>query len=322
MSKFLAGVVASLFMAGAAKAQQEIVIAHVIGPQSHYGLGAQAFIDTLHELSGGTFTGSQAAAGALGGERDLIEGLKLGSIDMAITSSSALGLFVPELLVLDLPFLFRDYAHARSVLDGDIGEALMAHVNAGGVVGLAWSEGGFRHFTSSVRPIVTPEDLNGQVMRTLENRIHIAAFEAMGASPTPMAWPEVYGALQTGVLDAQENSLPVMVDARFWEVQQYFTRSAHVYFPALVMVSPALYESLTEEQRGWFMEAARASVAATRAEVDRIERDGVEEMRRNGMTIVETFDPEPFRRLAVEASWGLHTERFGTDIVDRIVAAE
>ena len=306
---------------GAAQAQQSIVVGHALSPTSHYGLGAQAFIDTLEELSGGAWTGEQAPAGQLGGERDMIEGLQIGSIDVVVTSSGPLGNFVPEVLVLDLPFLFRDYAHARSVLDGEVGQELLAAIDANNLVGLAWSENGFRHVTNSQRAINAPEDLAGLKLRTMENRIHMEAFTDLGAAPTPMAFPELFAALQQGVVDGQENPITVITASKFWEVQDHVTLTGHVYSPAAVLASPVLFDGLTEEEQGWFREAAAASAAATRAEVDRLEAEGVALLRENGMEVVTEIDKAAFAAL-VEPAYALYTDEFGSETLDRIRAAE
>jgi tripartite ATP-independent transporter DctP family solute receptor len=322
MKHFFFGAVSAIALVSAAQAQETLVIGHALAPTSHYGVGAQAFLDTLAELSGGTFTGEQAPASQLGGERDMIEGLQIGSLDLVITSTGPLGNFVPEVLVLDLPFLFRDYAHARGVLDGEIGQELLAAIDQNNLVGLAWSENGFRHVTNSQRPVTSPADLDGLKLRTMENAVHMAAFQGMGAAPTPMAFPEVFGALQQGVVDGQENPITVITASRFWEVQGHVTLTGHVYSPAIVLASPVLFDSLTDEQKGWFREAAAASAAATRAEVDRLEAEGVALMRENGMEVITEIDRAPFQALAAEAGWPVYTDRFGSEMIDRILAVQ
>jgi TRAP-type transport system periplasmic protein len=322
MKHYILGAVSAIALAGAAQAQDRLVIGHALAPTSHYGVGAQAFLDTLAALSGGAFTGEQAPASQLGGERDMIEGLQIGSLDLVITSTGPLGNFVPEVLALDLPFLFRDYAHARSVLDGEIGQEMLDAIGQNNLVGLAWSENGFRHVTNSQRPVNVPEDLEGLKLRTMENAVHMAAFQGMGAAPTPMAFPEVFGALQQRVVDGQENPITVITASRFWEVQGYVTLTGHVYSPAVVLASPSLIDGLTDEQKGWFFEAARASAAATRAEVDRLEAEGVALMRENGMEVITEIDRAPFQALAAEAAWPVYTDRFGSEMIERIVAAQ
>ncbi|QDL94247.1 DctP family TRAP transporter solute-binding subunit (plasmid) [Paroceanicella profunda] len=321
MKHLFAGLAAAALMAGAASAQQSITIGHSLSPESHYGVGAQAFIDTLTELSGGAWTGEQAPAGVLGGERDMIEGLQIGSLDVVITSTGPLGNFVPEVYALDLPFLFRDYAHARKVLDGEIGDELLAKIDENNLVGLAWSENGFRHITNSRHAIATPEDLQGLKLRTMENKVHMAAFTDMGASPTPMAFPELFTALQQGVVDGQENPITVITATKFWEVQDYLSLTGHVYSPVAILASPVLWDGLSDEEKGWFHEAAKASAAATRAEVNRLEDAGVALLREKGMTVTTDIDKAPFAALA-EKAYSVYTDQYGTEMIERIKAVQ
>lgn len=321
MKHLTVGLLAAAMLATGAQAQQKIVVGHALSPTSHYGLGAEAFIDTLTELSGGAFTGEQAPAGQLGGERDMIEGLQIGSLDVVITSTGPLGNFVPEVYALDLPFLFRDYDHARAVLDGEIGQELLAKIDENNLVGLGWSENGFRHVTNSQRPVRTPADLEGLKLRTMENRVHMEAFSEMGAAPTPMAFPELFAALQQGVVDGQENPITVITASKFWEVQGHASLTGHVYSPVAILASPILMDGLTEEQRGWFYEAAKASAAATRAEVNRLEEAGVALLRENGMEVITDIDKAPFAALA-EPAYKVYTDQYGTEMVERIKAVE
>ena len=321
MRHILGGLVAAIAIGGAAQAQQSIVIGHALAPDSHYGLGADAFIAKLEELSGGEWTGTQAPAGQLGGERDMIEGLQIGSLDVVITSTGPLGNFVPEIYVTDLPFLFRDYDHARKVLDGEIGQELLAKIDENNLVGLGWSENGFRNVTNSQRPVNTPEDLQGLKLRTMENKVHMEAFTDLGASPTPMAFPELFTALQQGVVDGQENPVTVIVASKFWEVQKYLTMTGHVYSPVAILASPVLFEGLTDEEKGWFREAAKASAAATRAEVNRLEDEGIALLEENGMEVVTEVDKSAFADL-IEPAYKIYTDEYGTEMVDRIRAVE
>ncbi|WP_118138516.1 TRAP transporter substrate-binding protein [Oceanicella sp. SM1341] len=321
MKHLFAGLAAAALMAGTAAAQQSVTIGYSLSPESHYGVGAQAFIDTLTELSGGAWTGEHAPAGVLGGERDMIEGLQIGSLDLVITSTGPLGNFVPEVYALDLPFLFRDYAHARDTLDGEIGQELLARIDENNLVGLAWSENGFRHVTNSRHAVETPDDLAGLKLRTMENKVHMAAFTDMGAAPTPMAFPELFTALQQGVVDGQENPITVITASKFWEVQGYLTLTGHVYSPAVVLASPVLWEGLSEEEQGWFREAAKASGAATRAEVNRLEEAGVALLRDNGMEVITEIDKAPFAALA-EKAYSVYSDQYGTEMIERIKAVQ
>ncbi|CAN5848667.1 TRAP transporter substrate-binding protein [soil metagenome] len=309
-----------LILMASALGQRKLNLGYTLSPDSHYGKGAQAFEETLESLSGGAFDVLQQPANALGGEREMIEGAQIGSVDLVITSTGPLGNFVPDALVMDLPFLFRDYDHAHKVLDGPIGQELLDDCRASDLVCLAWSENGFRHLTNSVHPVRTPEDLKALKIRTMENPVHIRAFEAAGMEPTPMAFPELFTALQQGTVDGQENPIPVITSANFQEVQKYLTLTGHVYSPAVVIVSPFVWDTLSEEEQGWFQEAAKASVEATRAEVARVEKEGVAQLQAAGMEVVTDIDKEAFRA-AVSPVYDDYQDRFG-DLIERIRATE
>lgn len=311
----------SVAMSGSAFAQTVLNFAHSTAQNSHYSMGVQAFGKKLSELSGGKFEIREQAAGALGGERDVIEGLQIGSVELTVSSTGPLGNFVPEALVLDLPFLFKDYAAARGILDGEIGQELLAKVSENNLVALAWTENGFRHVTNSNRPINTPADLEGLKIRTMENPVHMEAFRAAGASPTPMAFPEVFAALQQNVIDGQENPIPVITASKFWEVQSNLTLTGHVYSPAIILASPSLWDGLSDEEKGWFREAAKVAVEATRAKVESDEANGVELLRKNGMNVVENVDKAAFQK-AVAPAYDTFKAKYGDEMLKRIQAAQ
>lgn len=303
------------------QAATEVTLGHTLSDSSHYSVGADAFKETLERLSDGEFTVNEHPSGSLGGERAMIEGLQIGTVDVVITSTGPLGNFVPETYVLDLPFLFEDYDQARCVLDGEIGEELLTRMNDHNLVGLAWSENGFRHMTNSLREINTPEDAEGLKVRTMENRVHQEAFRQMGANPTPMAFPELFTALQQGTVDGQENPITVIVATNFWEVQDHLSLTGHVYSPAAILGSPILLDGLSEEEREWFNQAAQASAEATREEVSRLEEEGVALLREKGMTVKTDVDPAPFQE-AVEPAYEIYTEEYGSEMLDRIRASD
>ncbi|QJQ96751.1 MULTISPECIES: TRAP transporter substrate-binding protein [Halomonadaceae] len=303
-----------------AQAATEVSVGYAISSDSHYGEGSRAFKETLERLSDGEFTVTDHPSGSLGGERAMIEGLQIGTVDIVITSTGPLGNFVPETYVLDLPFLFDSYDQARCVLDGETGQELLDSMTEHDLVGLAWSENGFRHITNSRRAINSPEDVSGLKIRTMENRIHQQAFQQMGASPTPMAMPELFTALQQGTVDGQENPVTVIVAANLFEVQDQLSLTGHVYSPAIMLGSPVLLDSLSDEQREWFHEAARAAAEATRAEVSRLEEEGVELLRERGMTVNTEVDPEPFQQ-AVQSVHDSFVEQYGSEMLERIQAS-
>ena len=307
----------ALLIVGGTVEAREIQLGHVLSDDSHYSVGADAFKETLESVSDGEFTVREHPAGSLGGERDMIEGLQIGTVDAVITSTGPLGNFVPETYVLDLPFLFEDYEHARSVLDSEIGDDLLARMEQHDIIGLAWSENGFRHMTNSRNEVREPTDVDGMKIRTMENQVHMNAFSRLGASPTPMAFPELFTALQQGTVDAQENPITVIVATKFWEVQDYISLTGHVYSPAAVLGSGPLWSDLSEQEKEWFNEAAQASAEATRAEVLRLETEGLDLLREKGMTVIEDVDKEPFQE-AIEPVYESFTDQYGDEMLERI----
>ncbi|MBB3139737.1 TRAP transporter substrate-binding protein [Halomonas organivorans] len=300
-----------------AVAAQTITVGHTTSDNSHYSAGVDAFAAKLDELSDGEFVVAEHPSGALGGERAMIEGLQIGTIDMVVSSTGPLGNFVPETYVLDLPFLFKDYDQARCVLDGEVGQALLDKIDQHDLVGLAWSENGFRHLTNSLRDVKTPEDAAGLKIRTMENEMHMAAFRELDVHPTPMAFPELFTALQQGTVDGQENPISVILTGNLWEVQDHLSLTGHVYSPAIMLASPVLWDGLSDEEKGWFREAAHAGAEATRAMVSRLETEGVAELKEKGMTVVEDIDKSAFQE-AVEPSYKVYTDEYGSEMLDRI----
>ncbi|HTN64699.1 MAG TPA: TRAP transporter substrate-binding protein [Burkholderiaceae bacterium] len=312
----LALAAAGLFVAAPAHADKTLKMAYALSTSSHYGAGGEAFSKSIEAAAGGNFKIQQFPNSALGGEREVIEGLQLGTIDLAIVSTGATLNFVPKTGVFDIPFLFRDLGHARKVLDGEIGQKLLAEFPKRGLVALAWGEQGFRQLTNNVRPVAKPEDAKGLKVRTTENPIHIAAFRQLGVLATPMAWPEVATALQQGTIDGQENPLSVIVSAKLPQMQKYLSLTAHVYGPALILMSPNVYDSLSAADKAKFKSAGQQAAAAMRDYVDTVEKSGIEEVKKQGMQ-VNAVDHAAFVK-AVEPVYPQYYKQFGKDLVDAI----
>lgn len=318
----VATVLAALMAAGPALAQSKTMnLAFTPPAESHYGDAGRAFAEKIAELSDGDIAISLRPAGALGGERDVIEGLQIGTVELTISSTGPIGNFVPAVYALDFPFLFNDYASAHEVLDGEIGQELLDQFADHGIVGLAWAENGFRHITNSVRPIREPADMAGLKLRTMENEVHIAAFRAAGAAPTPMSWTEVLTSLQQGTIDGQENPIPIVTANNMWEIQKNISLTGHVYSPAVVAMSKVHWDGLNEEQQGWFVEAARAAAAASRATVAENEVSGIALMKENGMDVVEDVDKEAFAA-AVQPAYDKFAARYAPELIQRIRDAQ
>ncbi|MBR9764253.1 MAG: DctP family TRAP transporter solute-binding subunit, partial [Rhodobacteraceae bacterium] len=209
------------------------------------------------------------------------------------------------------------------VLDGPIGQDILAKFDNVGLHALAWGEQGFRHITNNRNPIHTPADVEGLKIRTMENPVHLAAFNAMGAAPTPMAWPEVISSLQQGVIDGQENPLSVIVSVKLNEVQKYLTLSGHVYSPAMLLVSKPFWEGLDDDQKAAFEAAATEAVTAMRGFVDDVETSGVATLKERGMEVNELSPEEKAEfQASIKSAYEGYYETYGEDLVQSIVNFE
>lgn len=277
---------------GPALGQTQITVQHPLPLNSHYGAGATALKDAFERASGGRYT---VVIQRNDNEREAIESVQIGTLECVITSTGPVGNFVPEIRNLDVPFLFRDTAHAHGVLDGEIGQGLLDRFRPRGLTGVVWMENGFRHLTNSRREVSSPADIRGLKVRTMENQVHMRAFSTLGALPTPMAFSELVPALQQGTVDGQENPIPVIVANNLNQVQRYLTLTGHVYSPAILICNPAMLARMSAADRAAFMGAARAAATANRARVADDERSGVDELRRRGMTVVTQVDARAFQ---------------------------
>lgn len=288
-----------------------------LGPGSHQDVGVQAFGEELEKLSEGRMTIKSHHNNALGGEREAVEGMSINSIDIGITSTGPLGGFVPEFFMFDLPYLFNDYDHAYAVLDSEIGEDLAAKLEQqANVKILAWMENGFRHETNSIRAINSPEDLKGIKHRTQESEVQVDTWTALGTNATPMAWPEVYTALQQGVMESQENPLPTIYDVKFFEVQDYLNMTQHVYSPAPLMMSKQLFDSLSEEDQKIVLEAAEKALPVQREESQKQAEEMKKKLVEEGMELTEP-DLEPFKK-AVEPVYEKWAPEIGEEMIDQV----
>ena len=308
-------------VAGAAQAQTVLKIGYATAKDSHYGVGSTAFCDEIEKGTAGRYKCQHFPASALGGEREMIEAVQLGTQDMVTTSTGPLGNFVPEVKIVDIPFLFRDYDHARKTMDGPIGQDLLKKMQAKGLVGLAWTENGFRHMTNNKRPIVKASDASGLKLRTMENKVHMEGYKTFGLLPTPMAWPEVFTALQQGTVDGQENPIPVILSAKFSQVQKHLSLTGHVYSPAALIISPGVWGKLSDADKKVFTDAAAKGAAAQRKKVNDDENNGIAQLKKDGMQVVEKVDGDSFRK-AVAPAFANFAKEFGADKIAAIQAVK
>ena len=238
----------------------------------------------LASLSQGTMALLIYPGSQLGNERELIELLQIGSLAMTKVSASPLESFVPEMKLFNVPYLFQDRAHLERVLDSDIGQDLLRAPSKAGLRGLAYYDAGARSFYTTERPVRHPGDLDGLKIRVQESATAMNMVSALGGAPTPIAWGELYTALQQGVVDGAENNPPSFHLSGHYEVSKYFTLDEHTSVPDILLISEFVWQGLTETQQGWVIQAAQESAIlqrtlwseATEAALNAVAEAGVE----------------------------------------------
>jgi tripartite ATP-independent transporter DctP family solute receptor len=300
--------------------QVVLKLGHAVAPEHPYHLGAVRYSELVAQRTKNKVKIDVYPSTQLGNERDMVEGLQLGTIDLVVTSTGPLGGFVPRIFVVDLPFLFRDREHAYKVLDGSIGRELLDAFSAKGIRGLAFWENGFRQMTNSVRPIEKPEDLKGIKIRTMENKVHLSAFRAFGASPTPMAWSEVYTALQQKTIDAQENPIAIIYFQKIYEVQKYLALTGHFYSPAPLLMSLKAFNNLPKNIQKIMLDTAMDCATYERNLLRDNEAKQLAEIKAKGM-LVTLPNKKPFQDAAAPVYKEFESQ-FGKEIIDRIIATQ
>ena len=284
-----------------------------------YAVGATKFGELVKERTKGriqvtVYTDSQLAKG----EREMLEGLQQGTIDIYVGSTGPVGNFSPSMLIVDIPFLFRDFNHVDKVLDGPIGKQLLADMDKTGLKGLSFWENGFRHISNNKAPIKTPADAKGLKIRTMENKAHMLAFKTAGLNPTPMAWSEVYPALQQKVIDAQENPVAVFYGSKLYEVQKFLSLTGHVYSPALFVVSMKKWNQIPKEDQEIIAKTAQ-EVAAFERKINRDDEEKkLKEMEGKGLVVTRDVDKAAWQK-AMQPAFDEFAKQFGKDKIDAIM---
>jgi TRAP-type transport system periplasmic protein len=291
-------VVALLGFGAASHAAPLIIKFGHSGTKVHqYHIGAMKLAEAVEKNSGGAMKIEVFPDAQLGGERDLAEGTRLGTVDMAVLAAgSVLPLWVPEFQVIEMPFLFRNRAHAYEVLDGPVGAELNSLAEKKGMKILGYWEVGFRNMTDNKRPIVTPKDMEGLKIRVQQSKVYIEMMKSLGAIGTPIAFTELYSALQQGVVDGQENPIATIRSMNYFEVQKYLSLTFHTYTPGAVMINPKLWGSLTEEQKAILQKSMKEARAYQRKTVADKEADDLAFLKSKGMTVTEKPDRGAFRK--------------------------
>lgn len=287
--------------------------------QDPYTIGSEGFKRLVEEKTGGKVKIELFPAGQLGGERDMIEGLQVGTLDGGLLTNAYLAGFETKLQVFDLPFLFKDAAQAHAVMDGPVGQELLDALSARGIKALAFAEGGFRHMINNVRPIRTPADAKGIKFRSMESPMYIGMFRAIGANPSPIAWPETFTAVQQKAVDGLEIPIPVIHQNKYYEVTKYLSLTGHTYSPLVFCISGKKWSALPADVQRAMADAARQAAAEQRKKNAENLQAILNDLKAKGMQVNEV-DNAAFKK-AVEPLYGEFQDKIGKDIVTKILAA-
>ena len=305
---------------GSGNADSEKIVlklGHTQGGEHPYQKGAEKFKELVEAKSNGRLQIDLFPNSQLGNQREMVEGLQLGTLELHIGTLTAVASFAPKYNVVILPYLFRDSEHAHKVLNGEVGKELEADLEAQGISILGYWDNGWRHMTNDVRPIKTAEDVKGLKIRVQDSPIYISFIKALGATPTPIPFAELYTALETNVVDGQEQPLAQMATNRFYEVQKYLTLTGHTFEPGALYVSKQAYEKLPSDLQNILKEAAVEAGEYERKLVKDEEAKFLQQLKDGGMIVEENPDIESFRK-AVEPVYKEFEQQLGKDLIDKI----
>jgi tripartite ATP-independent transporter DctP family solute receptor len=281
--------------------------------------GAQRFADLVAQKSGNKISVKLFPGGTLGGDLQTVSALQGGTVEMTVLNAGILASQVKSFEVFDFPFLFATPQEADAVVDGPFGKGLLDKLADKGLIGLGYWELGFRNLTNSKRPITKVEDIAGLKIRVIQSPIYIDMFNALGATATPMPFPELYPALEQKAVDGQENPFTLIRTSKFYEVQKHVAVTRHVYNPQAVLVSRKLWDQLSAAERKILKDAVDEATSYQR-ELSRKQSDeALAELKKLGMQVTE-FSPAEMQRIRdkVKPVIDKHTASVGADVVKQV----
>lgn len=318
MRAFAMAMALALVLTGSAMAETVLQLGTTVNEQDSFQVAAEKFAELVEERTGGEYKIEIYPNGTLGGESDMLDSMSMGMLDMGIITAGPFVNFSEMMGVLDMPFLFSSNEEAYQILDGEIGQELLATLEDAGLKGLAYAERGFRNVTNSVRPVNTAADVAGLKLRVMENEVYTATFTALDVNAVPMAWAEALTAMQQGTIEGQENPINVIYSYKLWEYgQKYVTLDHHSYSTAIITMSLDVFNSLDAETQQIFLDAAQEAAEYERAWVAKQEAAQLEEIKSHGVEVIENPDVESFRA-AVQSVYDAYPQY--ADYIARIQA--
>jgi TRAP-type transport system periplasmic protein len=287
---------ASPFLAQAQDFKPRLIrFGYGLNEQSNQGRAAKVFAEAVEKASGGKMKVRAIGAAALGPDTQMQQALIGGAQEMMVGSTATLVGISKEMALWDTPFLFNNAREADALLDGPIGDKVRAKLQDKGLVGLVYWENGFRNLTNSKRPINKMEDLNGIKLRVMQNNVFLDSFKTLGTNAVPLAFSELFGALETGTVDGQENPYNTILSSKFYEVQKYLTVTNHVYSPWIVLVSKKWWDGLSAAEQKVLIDAGKASRDFERQDTRQEAAGAIAELKKKGMQVNELSPAEAAR---------------------------
>ncbi len=312
---FLALLVVSGFVASAS-AQTTIKIGHVLNQDHSWNVCLVGFAEEVKTATEGRVLIEVFPGAQLGNEKDVIEGLVMQTVDGGLIGGGSFQSIEPKFGIEALPYAWPTHEAAYNALDGELGELLLDLLERQGIVGLSWWENGFRHMTNNQRPISKPEDLKGLKIRVTPDKMRLDTFNALGASPMPINFGELYTALQQGVVDGQENPYAIIFSSSFFEVQKHLSPTGHIWGSALLCVNGSVWGKLSKEDQATVMQLAAKWRDEQRRQTREQEDEFLEKLKEKGMQVAEV-DKEAFQK-AVQGVWKEYEGVFGKDLMDLV----
>lgn len=313
---------AAFGMASAQDIKERTVKFATQNPDGHpIVLGMKKFAETVAAKSGGKIKVNLFPGGVLGGDAPNISALQGGTLEMVVMNSGILASQAKEFAVFDFPFMFASSQEADAVVDGPFGKMMLSRLDAKNIHGLAYWELGFRNITNSKRPITKVDDIAGLKLRVIPNAINIDWVTALGANPTPMAFPEVYAAMEQKAIDGHENPFTVINANKFYEVQKYLAVTNHQYNPQTVIVSKKLWDTLSNDEKKIFSDATAEAAAYQRKASREQSGTALENLKKNGMQVSE-FSPAEMAKFREKMKPVIekHSAIVGADVVGALQA--
>ena len=305
-------------LAVSAHAETTLQFGTTVNEQDSFQVAAEKFAELVNERTNGEYVIEIYPNGTLGGEADMLESMSMGMLDMGIITAGPFVNYSPMMGVLDMPFLFANGEEAYKILDGEIGRELLDTLEDASLKGLAYAERGFRNITNSVKPVSSAADVAGLKLRVMENEVYTATFKALGVNAVPMNWQDTLTALQQGTVEGQENPINVIWSYKMWEYNQKFcVLDRHSYSTAIITMSLDLFNSLDEATQQIFLDAAQEAAEYERAWVADKEAGQLQEIKDNGIEVVEDPDVNSFRE-AVQVVYDAYPQY--ADYIARIQA--